>query len=148
MRNPVVRKGEKGGFKWVFRRFWLEIETLSGNFKARWTADEHPYAYLISGKNDDNIHGFCQMVYYLSKTITADQGLVNDIQKAFTKYQKRLGKTEQTDDEEAAIAEVRAVQEHVEMPDRERKKAERNIDRRLKKTVKRIENEERANQEG
>ena len=47
MRNPVIRAGERGAFRWKFRRFWLEIETLSGNFKARWTADEHPYAYLI-----------------------------------------------------------------------------------------------------
>ena len=92
MRNPVVRKGEKGGFKWVFRRFWLEISTLSGNFKARFTAAEHPYGYLIAGKEDDNIEGFCQMVYTVGMLLTTDQGFVNDVKRSIDKYAKRLVK--------------------------------------------------------
>ena len=64
--NRKVRKGEKGGFKWLFRRFWLEISTLSGNFKARFTAAEHPYGYLIAGEKDDNIEGYCQMLYMVA----------------------------------------------------------------------------------
>ena len=90
MRNPVVRKGEKGGFKWVFRRFWLEISTLSGNFKARFTAAEHPYGYLVAGKGDDNIEGFCQMIYTVGMLLTTDQGFVNDVKRSIDKYEKRL----------------------------------------------------------
>ena len=36
--NPVVLKGGKAGFKWEFRRFWLEYRTVSGNWKLRITA--------------------------------------------------------------------------------------------------------------
>ena len=138
--NPVVRKGEKGGFKWVFRRFWLEISTLSGNFSARFMADEHPYGYLMAGKTDDNIVGFCQMVYMLGKTLTTDQGLVNDVGKAASKYEKRLEKAgvsaSDAEDEDMAIKEVQAVQEIVEMPKKERKKYERDVNGRFKKAVK------------
>lgn len=115
--NPVVRKGEKGGFKWCFRRYWLDIETVSGNFKARFTASEHPYAYLLSGEGDDNIHGFSQMLYFVSHTITTDQQLVNEIGDALHAYEKRLEKKENPDadePEEVALEEVKQIYEKVE----------------------------------
>ena len=137
-RNPVVRKGESGGFKWCFRRFWLDITTVSGNFKARFTADEHPYGYLIAGKDDSNIIGFCQMVYTLGKLLTTDQGLVDGVHKEIKKYEKRLEKVEPdpTDSEEAAIAEVKGIQEYVEASPKEKKQRERDSNGRFKKAVK------------
>lgn len=142
LQNPVVRKGETGGFKWTFRRYWLTIETVSGNFKARFTAAEHPYGYLLMGKDDKNIEGFCQMLYATGMLLTTDQGLVNDINKAFQKYDKRsTPKTVEEDEGEeiAAIKEVRAVQEHIELPKAERKKRERDINGRFKKAVKDVQ---------
>lgn len=140
-RNPVVRRGESGGFKWCFKRFWLDISTVSGNFKARFTADEHPYGYLLAGKDDSNIIGFCQIMYTLGKMLTTDQGLVNGIEKELRKYEKRLEKTEPdpTDSEEAAIAEVKAVQEYVEASPKEKKQRERDSNGRFKKAVKKAE---------
>lgn len=151
VQNPVVRKGESkdGAFKWEFRRFWLDISTASGNFKARYMADEHPYAYLLAGENDDNIIGFAQFIYMLSKTLTTDQGLANDVGKAIGKYQKRLEKqaasevVEDETEEKIALEEVKAVQEHVELPKKERRKVEKGIDGRFKKAVKEAENEEK-----
>lgn len=140
--NPVVRKGEHGGFKWEFRRFWLEISTVSGNFKARFIADEHPYAYLLAGKTDDNIIGFCQMVYMLSKLITTDQGLVNDLYRVLAKYDKRLQKkaagevVEDETEEKIALETEKQIQEHIELPKKERRKVERDINGRFKKAVK------------
>ena len=146
--NPVVRKGESkdGAFKWEFRRFWLEISTLSGNFKARYMADEHPYAYLLAGKSDDNIVGFCQFVYMLSKTVTSDAGLVNDVRKAFDKYEKRMEKSVEKDakredevEEKVALETEKAIQEHVELPEKDRKREEERIDKKFKKAVKSLE---------
>lgn len=140
-KNPVVRKGETGGFKWVFRRFWLEIETVSGNFKAKFMADEHPYAYLLAGQGDENIHGFCQVVYMLSKTLTTDQGLVDDVSKAIAKYNKRLQKQAASEvkedeiEEKIALETEKQIQEHVELPKKERRKVERDINGRFKKAV-------------
>lgn len=138
--NPVVRKGESkdGAFRWTFRRFWLEIETLSGNFKARFTADAHPYAYLLTGKDDENIIGFSQLMYSLGMLLTQDQGLVNDVQKAIKKYQARLVKSNPAspDEEQEAIEEVKSVQEYADATPKERRKMERGINRRFKKAVK------------
>lgn len=139
--NPVVRKGEQGAFKWVFKRFWLSIETVSGNFKARFTAGEHPYGYLLAGKDDQNIIGFCQMLYQTGMMLTTDQKLVDDINRAFVKYEKRLVHDVEEDEGEeiAAIKEVQAVQEHIELPKQERKKRERDINGRFKKAVKDVQ---------
>ena len=140
-KNHVVRKGEAGGFRFVFRRFDLTIETMSGNFKARFMADEHPYAYLLASNGDENIHGFCQTVYMLSKTLTTDQGFVDDVSKAFAKYEKRLqkqaasGVVEDETEEKIALETEKAIQEHIELPKKERRKVERGIDGRFKKAV-------------
>ena len=144
-RNPVVRNGEAGGFRWVFRRFDLTIETLSGNFKAKFMADAHPYAYLLASQGDENIHGFCQTVYLLSKTLTTDQGFVDDVSKAFAKYEKRLQKqaasevVEDETEEKIALDTEKQIQEVVEMPKKERRKYERGVDGRFKAAVKKAE---------
>lgn len=135
--NPKVREGEAGGFKWIFRRFHMTVETLSGNFKVRFTADEHPYGYLLAGADDDNIHGFAATLYQIGKLLTTDQGFADDIHRAITKYEKRLSKVEpEKEGEEAAMAEVKAVQEFVEAPKKEKRKMERDINGRFKKVTK------------
>lgn len=145
--NPVVRKGESpdGAFKWEFRRFWLEITTLSGNFKARFMADAHPFAYLLAGKDDENIIGFSQLMYSLGMLLTQDQGLADDVAKAINKYQKRLEKQaagEVVDDEteeKIALEQERSIQEVVEMDKKTRRKYERGVDGRFKAAVKKAE---------
>ena len=128
MRNPIVREGEHGGFKWRFRRFTLEISTLSGNWKAKWTAAEHPYGYLLAGSGDENIEGFAQTMYEVGMLLTTDQGFVNDIQKALRKYSSRLEKkaakdiVEDETEEKIALDEEKQVQEHIELPRKDRKK--------------------------
>lgn len=141
--NPVVREGEAGGFKWKFRRFWLDISTVSGNWSMRCMAAEHPYGYLVAGKDDGNIQGYCATMYYLSQVLTTDQKLVNDIEEALRKYEKRLNMVEvdPDDSEEAAIAEVKGVQEYVEMDKKERRKYERDVNGRFKKRAKEAEND-------
>lgn len=143
--NPVVREGKSEAFSWRFRRFWLDVSTASGNWKARWTASEHPYAYLLVGKSDENIIGFCQFMYSLSMLLTKDQGLVDDVAKAIKKYEKRLEKqsagevVEDETQEKIALEEVKQVQEYVEMPKKERKKRDRDVNGRFVKAVKEVE---------
>ena len=120
--NPVVRKGEKGGFKWCFRRYWLSLETLSGNFKVRFTASEHPYGYLLSSRDDSQIEGFCQVLYSVGKMLTTEQQFVDDVVGAVNGYNERLmGKAEVVEDEleeKIALEEEKKVQEYVEKPKR------------------------------
>ena len=142
MANPIVRKGEAGGFKWKFRRFWLDIETVSGNFKVRFMAAEHPYAYLLAGQTDDNIHGFCQTIYMVGMLLTTDQGFVSDVGRAIQKYDKRLQKAnsvvEDETEEKIALEEVKQVEDYAKMASSERKK----IDKKFKSAIKKIDHEE------
>ena len=133
----MVRTGERSAFKWKFRRFWLDIETVSGNFKARFKASAHPYAYLLSGKDDDNIYGFCQFVYMVSHLLTTDQQFADEVGAAIMKMDKEQKAPEENKaEEEAALQEVKGVQEFVEKPAKERRKIERDVNGRFKKAMK------------
>lgn len=148
VRNHKVRTGEKGGFKWTFRRFWLEISTVSGNFKARFMADEHPYAYLLASDDDSQVDGFCQILYSVGMLLTTDQEFVDSITKALRDYDKRLNKkaasevAEDETEEKIALEEVKQVQEFVEMDRKDQKKRERDVNGRFKKAVKDLEKSE------
>jgi hypothetical protein len=147
-RNPVIRKGESGGFKWCFRRLDLRIETLSGNFKARFTAAENPYAYLLASDDDSQVEGFCQILYSVGMLLTTDQEFVDSITKALRDYDKRLNKkaasevAEDETEEKIALEEVKQVQEFVEMDRKEQKKRERDVNGRFVKAVKDLEKSE------
>lgn len=137
-RNPVVRAGEHGGFRWTFRRFTMHIRSISGNFMARFTAAEHPYGYLIVGKGDDNIEGYIQTLYMVAMLLTTDQGFVDDVNKAIMKYQKRLEKIKPEDDDKHALLEMQELQDHIELSGSDRRKAVRDIDKRFKKDIEKL----------
>ena len=96
--------------------------------------------YLVAGKGDENIEGYCQTVYTVAMLLTTDQGFVNDVNKAIQKYQKRLEKNakvvEDKDEEKIALGGEKALQERIEMGPKERRKADRETERRFKETVK------------
>lgn len=120
--NPVVRAGEAGGFRWKFRKFWFEVQSLSGNFKCRFTADVHPYGYLLASEGDDNIHGFAQTLYFIGKTVTTDQQLVDEVGLAFKHYNDRLEKAaseevkEDETEEKIALEDVKQTYEKARDP--------------------------------
>ena len=126
--NPVVRKGGKGGFKWVFRRYWMEISTLSGNFKARFTAAEHPYGYLIAGEGDENVEGFCQMIYMVGMLLTTEQQFVDDVKTAIGEYEKRLLEknpvVEDEIEEQTALEWEKQVEERSHVPGKYRRRGQ------------------------
>ena len=144
--NPVELSGEKGGFRYVFRRYTLELRTVSGNWRMRVTACEHPWAYLrasVEQGREDNVFGFAHVLYYLTMTMTTDQRLVDEVQKALVDYETRLTEKEKVEEdpeeEKAAMEEVRGVQEYAEMGAKERRKMEREINGRFRKSVKKAE---------
>ena len=142
MSNPTVKVGEAGAFKWRFRRFWLEIKTLSDNFRVRFTAAENPYGYLYYG-DEEQTQGFAERIYMIGMLLTTDQRFVNDIDKAIEDYQKRMSAenpvVENKDEERIAVEEMRQLQEHIELPKKERKAVVNDIDKRFKKAVKKAQ---------
>lgn len=137
--NKTLYASEKGGFKVRFRRFSMEIRTVSGNFKARWTAAEYPYAYLLSAVNEgkeETVWGFAERIYAWSMCLLREQRLVNDFDRAFSRYSKRLASKPSDDDgmSESTIMEgEKNFQEYMELPEGERKKIDRETDKKLKK---------------
>lgn len=148
--NPKVRQGETvdGAFRWCFRRYDLTISTLSGNFTAKFAADSHPFGYLLAGESDENIIGFAQTIYFLSKSLTTDQELADDIGKAYKRYIDRLSKQSAAEvkedeiEEKVALEEVKQVQEYVEASPKGKRQRERDANGRFKKVVKELEKSE------
>lgn len=144
-RNKVVWKGEKGGFRVKFRRFWVEAESISGNWKAKWTAAEYPYAYLLAaatGENEQTVWGYVERMYMWSMVLLTSPELAKDMDAAFEAYQKRLEPQqveENEEEEKEALEQVKEVQEYVETPRRHRRKQERGVDGRFRAAVKKAE---------
>lgn len=144
-KNPTYYEFEFGGFKVVFRRFFITIKTISGNLEMKIMASEHPYGYLYAQANNgkiEDIHGFCAYIYKIVSCLTSDQGLADDINKALTKYDKRMAKkatakakevTEQKAEEDLATVELYETYEDLPKEEREEiKKEMKNLVRRLK----------------
>ena len=138
-RNPVLSKSESGAFKVVFRRYWMEIRSLSDNFRMRVMICEHPYGYLLYGLkqgNEKNLHAYCEYVYAVVMTLTTDQKFANEVQRSLGRcYERRanaeLKKTAKERDDETAISEVMQQAEADKMSRRER----RRFTRQLKKEI-------------
>ena len=86
--------------------------------------------------------GFANVLYYLTMTMTTDQRLVDEVQKALVDYETRLAEKdkveEDPEEEKAAIEEVRGVQEYAEMGAKERRKMEREINGRFRKAAEKV----------
>ena len=137
--NPIEYKFEFGGFKVVFRRFWMEIESVSENFKVRFLASHHPYGYLfVSAQkgNINNIHGFCAYIYKLCHTLTTDNKLVEDVNRAMKNYDKRLAAKSATEvsaeDDDLDLEVVKQDHEVGKMTKKERKQRKKEIKEALK----------------
>lgn len=94
-RNTLVREVEFDAYKVTFRRFTMDITTKSGNLKMRTMGMLYPNSFLYHALEQDDtktINWFCDEVYQFVSLITTDQGLANDVHKAFAKYYKRMEK--------------------------------------------------------
>ena len=130
-RNTLLREVEFDAYKVTFRRFTMEVETKSGNFKLRTMGMLYPNSFLYHALEQGDtkmIEWFCNEVYQFVSLITTDQGLADDVHKAFAKYYKRMEKKaesiakEITEDEDKLNEEVvKANIEYAKMTKAERK---------------------------
>lgn len=130
-RNTVVQEVEFDAYRVVFRRFTMDITTKSGNLKLRTMGMLYPNSFLYNAleQGDEKIvEWFCNEVYQFVSLITTDQGLADDVHKAFAKYYKRMEKKaesiakEITPDEDKLNEEViKANIEYAKMTKAERK---------------------------
>lgn len=94
-RNTLVREVEFDAYKVTFRRFTMDITTKSGNLQLRTMNMLYPNAFLyhaLEQGDEKMVHWFCNGVYQFVTLIMQDNGLVQDVRKAFAKYYKRMEK--------------------------------------------------------
>lgn len=94
-RNTLVQEVEFDAYKVTFRRFTMDITTKSGNMKLRTMCMQYPQGYLsycLEHGSEKQVEWFCNQLYHFVSLITVDQGLANDVHKAFAKYAKRVEK--------------------------------------------------------
>ena len=130
-RNTIVQEVEFDAYKVTFRRFTMDITTKSGNLKLRTMNMLYPNAFLYNAIEKDDkriVEWFCNELYEFVSLITTDEGLIQDVNKAFTKYYKRMEKKAEsiakgiTHDEDKLNEEVvKANIEYAKMTKAERK---------------------------
>ena len=94
-RNTLVQEVEFDAYKVTFRRFTMDITTKSGNMKLRTMCMKYPQGYLsycLEHGSEKQVEWFCNQLYHFVSLITVDQGLANDVHKAFAEYYKRVEK--------------------------------------------------------
>lgn len=94
-RNTLMREVEFDAYIVTFRRFTMDIKTKSGNLKLRTMSMLYPNAFLYNAldKGEDGvIEWYCNEIYQFVTLISTDNGLIQDIHKAFAKYYKRIDK--------------------------------------------------------
>ena len=114
-RNTIVQEVEFDAYKVTFRRFTMDITTNSGNLKLRTMGMLYPNSFLYHALEQGDtkmVEWFCNEVYQFVSLLTTDQGLADDVHKAFAKYYKRMEKKaesiakEITEDEDKLNEEV------------------------------------------
>lgn len=115
-RNTIVQEVEFDAYKVTFRRFTMDITTKSGNMKLRTMLMLYPNSFLYNAleKGDEKmVEWFCNEVYQFVSLLTTDQGLANDIHKAFAKYYKRMEKKAESIAKEITLDEDKLNEEVV-----------------------------------
>lgn len=72
---------------------YLHIHTPNNVFEQKIVG--YPYGYLlaaVSQGNEEEVHNYCVVLWRVTQEIYQDDGLANDILRAFAKYDKRTMK--------------------------------------------------------
>ena len=145
-KNKVLHEVEFDAYKVVFRKYTMEITTKSGNLKLQTTSMTYPNAFLFQSIADGDVHiveWFCNTIYQFTTLITTDVKLVQDVDKAFARYYKRMAKKAEElakevseEDETLAIEQVKFNQEYAKKTRKERKEYKKMVKDELTKMSK------------
>jgi hypothetical protein len=125
---------------------YLEITTTTEVFEMRLDGRCYAYGYLLASARqgkDDNILGYCRLMWIMANSIYQDEKLFKDIVKAINAYDKRLEKEAQkranavTDEQEqAAEALMTESIRYADMSKKERKAAKEEMQQAVQELTK------------
>lgn len=158
-KQTPIEHVEVGGFvvNWYFKEdsivdSYMEIRTVSDNWRMRLDARHEIYGYLMAAVKQDKkeqVHGYCVQLYILATTL--DQGLINDTQKAIAKYMKRMDKKAESEAKAVSEAQIAGdealMQEAIERGElrgdkKAEKKAAKKSQEEIVKELERMQKEE------
>ena len=129
--NKTLYKCDEGGFDVKATKYFIKIKSKASNFELRIDNSTYAYGYLIYALEYElfsQVGGFASLVYNTAMVACSDQGLVDDIRKAFVKYTKRMDKKAEAiakgiseDDDNLAMEEMKFNQEYAKKSKKERK---------------------------
>lgn len=112
---------------------YLEVTCDSGIFAIKIGGNTHAYGYLLAAAEQnriDQLQGYAVTLYIPAMSLTQDQGLCNDVQKAISKWMKRkeaeaksAAKAVTDSEEMASAAFMESVVERSQMNKKEAKAA-------------------------
>lgn len=127
---------------------YMEIRTVSDNWRMRLDARHEMYGYLLAAVKQDKkeqVHGYCVTLYILATAL--DQGLINDVGKAIAKFMKRMDKKAESEAKSVSEAQIQGdealIEEAIERGElRGDKKAEKKAAKESQELIKEaLENE-------
>lgn len=135
---------------------YMEIRTVSDNWRMRLDARHEVYGYLaaaVQQGKEEQVHGYCAMLYVIATGVTQDQGFVNDIQKAISKFMKRMDVKAKEEaksvTEEQIIADEALMGEAIERgKTKGNKRAEKKASKESKKEILKVLEEDKNEQNG
>lgn len=157
-RNKTIWKGEIGGFKYRFRKYWLDIRsTASNHWNLRLGIANHAYGFLLAilvdmqnatdeaeRKSLENFFTcFTTNLYYTSAYLLADvkfaKGLKKELDWAYSRMLKKAKEeaekvTKEQEDSEQAFMEDAVKRGN--MNRQQRRKAEREARKNMKEELK------------
>lgn len=131
---------------------YMEIRTISDNWRMRLDARHMMYGYLLTAVKQglkEQIHGYCVQLFILATAL--DQGLINDVQKALTKFMKRKEKESKSEAKAVSEAQIAGdealMQEAIERGSlRGDKKAERKAEKESQEQIKQVIEDDAKNE--
>lgn len=158
LRKKPLESVEAGGFRFDFyydegriEGTYLQVSSESGLFSLRIGGNTRTYGYLLAAARmgrADQLQGYAETLYVPAMTLTQDQGLTNDVQKAIVKWKKRMEKRAQEgarkvtpEQEMAEEAFMREVAAYADANPKERKKMRKESKERMREVLNEKEGE-------
>ena len=121
----------EGGFDIKVTKFYISIKAKAGHFSLKLDNSTYTYGYLFVALQNELYNqaiGYAKLIYNTAIISCTDQGLVDDIQRAYVKYAKRMEKQSESsakaiseDEDSLAMTQMECNERYAKMSKKERK---------------------------
>lgn len=146
--SKVIFQGERGGYKVTLSKVWLKVETVSGDFSVTFSPAHRTYQFSLYCVGKEDLDALFANINLIYSTITllnyedfrktvVKQGnkTIKAIYKEIDKSISKDSKDVVTEEEKTDLEWVKRATERGEMSKRERRKAEKEFQKKVKQNL-------------